>query len=145
MCERALANANQVEAGCLISTYSVASHGYAQIGWWEGGRSRMTTAHRAAWTAVYGAIPEGMTVDHLCKVRRCINPEHLRLLSNVENARRNQGADYPIGLACRKGHPSSARVRVARRTKAGERRWGFTCGMCVQEARQRWIDKKAVA
>lgn len=67
------------ERGCWISTYSVASHGYAQIGWQDPGYRQVVTAHRAAWVYHNGRqIPEGNTVDHLCKERRCVNPGHLR-------------------------------------------------------------------
>src|SRR5258705_11557020 len=91
--------------GCQISTYSVASHGYAQIGWTDNsGIRRGTTAHRAAWTHVHGQIPAGMTVDHkpTCD-RRCVNVKHLRLLSNYENGRRTSGRDWPLG-ECINGH-----------------------------------------
>lgn len=98
------------ETGCHVSTYSVASHGYAQIGWQEPGweRSRMTLCHRAAWVYANGTqIPDGMTIDHVCHNRRCVNPNHLRLLTNFENARRtNRYEDWPIGQ-CRHGHPNS--------------------------------------
>lgn len=96
--------------GCWISTYSRASHGYAQVGWSEKtltARNRMTTAHRAAWVHHSGKqIPEGMTVDHMCKNRPCVNPGHLRLLTNFENARRTSDRDWPLGR-CINGHPNS--------------------------------------
>lgn len=93
--------------GCYISRYSVASHGYAQIGWGGNLADRGgTTAHRAAWTHAYGQIPAGMTIDHLCKNRRCVRVEHLRMLSNFENARRTDGRDWPLGQ-CINGHPDS--------------------------------------
>lgn len=57
--------------GCHISTYSIGSHRYAQVGWHDPDRRRTTTAHRASWTHRHGQIPEDMTVDHLCKVKRC--------------------------------------------------------------------------
>lgn len=111
--QRAATNVDIQGDGCWISRYSVASHGYAQIGWSipkaaRTGRSRnaMVLAHRASWTHFHGQVPLGMTVDHLCKVRRCVNPEHLRLLPNYENARRVDGADWPIGF-CKRGHPNS--------------------------------------
>lgn len=111
---RALERCTPGSGGCLISTYSIGSHGYAQVGWrLNGSKNQMTTAHRAAWVAHTGEqIPEGMTVDHTCHVRRCVNPEHLRLLSNLDNARDN--AQYPgmfqipgvalLGKQCRRGH-----------------------------------------
>lgn len=105
--------------GCWISTYSVASHGYAQIGWtvndvvdgkWV--RTTGTTAHRAAWVHHNGKqIPEGMTVDHTCRTRRCVNPDHLRLLSNIDNATDNGWVDgsretfsRPTDARCPEGH-----------------------------------------
>lgn len=105
---RRAATAYVVVGECWVSTYSVGSHGYAQIGWDVGeGRRRATTAHRAAWVHFTGAqIPTGMTVDHLCKTRKCVNPAHLRVLTNFENARRTSGRDWPVG-ACAHGHPNS--------------------------------------
>lgn len=75
--------------GCIVSTYSTGSHGYSQIGWHDAGRRTMALGHRVAWEAANGPIPEGMTIDHVCRNRRCINVDHLRLLTNVENARDN--------------------------------------------------------
>lgn len=94
---------------CWVSTYSVGSHGYAQIGWKDEvlNRTVTTTVHRVAWWAYNRIdIPEGMTVDHICHNRRCVNPQHLRLLSNVDNARDNGGqrTAVPTGRTCSNGH-----------------------------------------
>lgn len=135
---RALTNVDRQPDGCWISRYSVASHGYAQIGWSipkakrrNGTRNSMVLAHRAAWTAVHGQVPLGMTLDHTCKVRRCVNPDHLRLLPNYENARRNNGRDWPIGL-CANGHTTQALIP--------DGRGGLICGPCkrVYGARGNW-------
>jgi hypothetical protein len=95
------------EMGCWISTYSLASHGYAQIGWNEDGGHYGTTAHRAAWTFVHGPIPEAMTIDHLCHVRRCVNPDHLRAVHNITNATDNGMEHFktrtPTGRLCGRG------------------------------------------
>lgn len=74
---------------CHTSTYSTGSHGYAQIGWHDEGKRIVTLCHRVEWIACWGEIPEGMTVDHICRNRRCVNPWHLRLLTNVDNATNN--------------------------------------------------------
>lgn len=87
------------EEECWPWLLSVGSHGYGQVGWWESGKSVMTTAHRVAWMAARGPIPEGMTVDHICRDRRCCNPSHLRLLTNPENARDNRQAQRGRGVA----------------------------------------------
>jgi hypothetical protein len=118
---------------CAISTYSVGSHGYAQIGWTEGGKSHMRLAHRVVWEAEHGEIPEGMTVDHLCKTRKCVNVDHLRLLTNFENARRTSGRDWPLG-ECVNGHPNSAlRLHGAK----------SVCGSCSADWQRQYRARKA--
>jgi hypothetical protein len=103
--ERVLSNVVMGPDGCHISMYSVASHGYAQIGWMDEEGRTGTTAHRVAWTGAYGPIPEGMTVHHQCHNRRCVNIRHLELLSNLDNARRNApGRDWPRDGTCINGH-----------------------------------------
>ena len=107
--------------GCYISTYSTASHGYSQIGWVESGKRYGTTGHRAAWTHVNGQIPDRMDIDHRQECdRRCVNVDHLRLLSPEENRRRNKG-DFPMGQSCKRGHPPTARKKTER---------GMVCQMC---------------
>ena len=138
--QRAYERVEVDENGCWISTYSVASHGYAQIGWQDGGNRHVVLAHRAAWVHVNGQMPLGMTLDHTCKTRRCVNPGHLRLLSNIENARRTNGFDWPLG-GCRKGHSNEELMRVKRRTKSGEVRWGWTCRPCVRASQRRWVER----
>lgn len=94
------------EGDCRISTYSTGSHGYAQVGWYDGHRTVMTLCHRVAWIAEHGPIPDGLTVDHggHCRRRTCIFVGHLRLLTNVDNATDNgQGRK----THCPKGHPYS--------------------------------------
>lgn len=70
-------------SGCHISTYSTGSHGYSQIGWNSG---NMRLGHRVMWEAEVGPIPPGMTIDHTCRTRRCVNVRHLRVLTNRENS-----------------------------------------------------------
>ncbi len=78
---------------------------------WHGGKSdrgygyyydkpKMVRAHRYAWEQVNDHIPAGMTIDHLCKVKLCVNPEHLEVVTHSENILRHQAP----GGRCRKGH-----------------------------------------
>jgi len=120
----------EVVGECWLSTYSVGSHNYAQVGWQVGGRNYMTLAHRAAWTHHNGVIPEGMTVDHFdhCN-HKCVNPAHLRLLTNSQNARRNRpGLDYPLDWTCPKNH--------------GVPRQGHRCPVCSNEYKRDWARRK---
>jgi hypothetical protein len=99
----------------------------------------MVLAHRAAWVHVNGQMPLGMTLDHLCKTRRCVNPDHLRMLPNYENARRVNGMDWPMGQ-CAQGHPNEFRTESNVRGKRGRRRTGSICSICrsLYAARGNW-------
>lgn len=127
--QRATENVERQPDGCWISRYSIASHGYSQIGWQDAGSRHVVLGHRAAWVSANGQVPLGMTIDHLCKVRRCVNPAHLRLLPNFENARRIDGKDWPMGT-CANGHDHTHMIPVKRKAKSGKPRWGTTCKAC---------------
>ncbi len=70
--------------GCSEFAGPTQSAGYGQIRF-EG---RWFLAHRIAWVARRGEIPSGLTIDHLCRNRRCINVEHMETVSLAENTRR---------------------------------------------------------
>lgn len=63
---------------------------------------RRRRAHRLAYEWFVGPIPEGMVLDHLCRVRHCVNPAHLEPVSDVENRRRGKSA--PLETHCNQGH-----------------------------------------
>ena len=52
---------------------------------------RVVLAHRFAYEMVVGPIPDGLQLDHLCRVRHCVNPDHLEPVTNRENALRGTG------------------------------------------------------
>jgi len=137
--ERAYTRVDVTGDGCWISRYSVASHGYSQIGWQNGGKRHVILGHRAAWAHVNGQVPLGMTIDHLCKQRRCVNPDHLRMLPNYENARRIAGMDWPMG-SCANGHSNEHIISNPARNKRGERHRGTICAMCrpIYQGRGNW-------
>ena len=68
--------------------------------------------HRLAWEFWdKQKIPEGMTIDHICFNRACINPAHLRLATWHENCSRHQnGNGRPLSLWCNKHNCSKKRV-----------------------------------
>lgn len=78
--------------GCHVSTYSTVRKGspYAQVGWSANGKAFRALAHRVAYESLHGVIPAGMTVDHACFNTRCVNPDHLRLMSLAENSGRRR-------------------------------------------------------
>lgn len=98
---------------------------------------KVAKAHRVAWELLVGPIPEGLVIDHLCRVQRCLNPAHLEVVTPAENSRR-----MPISLArkrrqhCPHGHPyDTANTRM--------HNGGRCCRTCDGIARAR--AKRAVA
>lgn len=63
-------------------------------------RGRMTFAHRIAYEAVNGPIPEGLEIDHRCRVRNCVNPSHLDAVTHRENMIRATATR----VECLRGH-----------------------------------------
>lgn len=67
-----------------------------------------------------------------------MNPAHLRLLPNFENARRVNGLDWPMGQ-CANGHPNN-RLKAVVRVARGKKRLGTICGECrrIYAGRHNW-------
>ena len=78
----------QPSGACWHWTGSISPSGYGRFGLRRG---TMVQAHRFAYEALVGPIPEGLDLDHLCRVRNCVNPEHLEPVSRAENLRRGVG------------------------------------------------------
>lgn len=91
--------------GCWLWQAYVKSNGYGALGRGRRGKG-MALAHRMAWELTNGPIPEGMTIDHLCKNRRCVNPAHLEVVSRGENTLRSSGpsAVNATKTHCIRGH-----------------------------------------
>ena len=91
------------KTGCWEWTAARLSDGYGQF-WLQG---KHVSAHRFAWRALVSSIPEGMTLDHLCRVRYCVNPAHLEAVSLRENILRGESpsAQNARAARCPQGHP----------------------------------------
>lgn len=86
-------------------------------------------AHRVAYELCIGPIPTGLTIDHLCRNTRCVNPKHLEAVTLRENILRGTGptAHNAAKSACRRGHPFDA---VKKSVRHVERR----CYQCDRES-----------
>lgn len=89
--------------GCWIWTASCSIEGYGHVFM----RGRQMMAHRASFEIHKGKIPEGLTIDHLCRNTYCINPDHLEAVPTGVNSRRSPNTIQSINAAktkCPIGH-----------------------------------------
>lgn len=107
------------ENGCWEWTGGIDRGGYGK---WQHGK-----AHRVVYTKLRGPIPEGMQLDHRCRNRACVNPDHLEPVTNRENILRGNGhtAINARKQTCKRGHNDW------KRTAEG----GRCCVTCVKD---RW-------
>lgn len=71
--------------GCLLFMGAVNSRGYSCVA--AGKKGRTILGHRLAVIVRDGDIPDGLTVDHMCEVKRCVNAAHLQIVTRAENTR----------------------------------------------------------
>lgn len=102
------AKVNKTDA-CWLWTGAISGGtGYGSCTGQDGTRS---SAHRMAFTLIRGEIPAGLVLDHLCRVRACVNPDHLEPVTHRENIRRG-AAPAAVSAAkgeCKNGHPHDER------------------------------------
>ena len=68
-------------SGCFLWTGALNHHGYGIFNL----DGRTVRSHRLAYSIWKGPIPDGLCVDHICRVRSCCNPAHLRLATSRDN------------------------------------------------------------
>lgn len=88
---------------CWISNRAQCRGGYT-VFTYPGGRHTQT--HRAAYELWVGPIPDGLVLDHLCRVRACCNPVHLEPVTHRENIARGQAPSAIVVATnrCKRGH-----------------------------------------
>lgn len=104
--EERLANGfDLTEDGCWQWQASLGADGYGRIQIAKVSHR----AHRLMWEYVVGPIPEGLQIDHLCRNRACVNPDHLEPVTQRQNILRGESpsARHAIKTHCPQGHAYS--------------------------------------
>jgi hypothetical protein len=116
--ERFLDKIEETDFGCWLWQAGMYSNGYGAFYMEQSdGEWQLGLAHRAAYRLFVDEIPEGLTIDHLCRIRDCVNPEHLEVVTLAENLRRGKGmtAKWANRTHCEYGHPFSGdNLRIRR-------------------------------
>lgn len=123
----------KLENGCW-QWYGACSNGYGVF--CENGIH--IKAHRYAYETMVGAVPDGLELDHLCRNKRCVNPEHLEAVTRGENIKRGLlpdiGRRFQQGkMHCPWGHPYNSQNTYLRLDRAGRE-----CKACRREAQLKW-------
>ncbi len=97
-------DASGIGQGCWLWKKALNHHGY--------GRTSLDgvlwMAHRAVYFLIKGSIRRDLQIDHLCRVRRCVNPDHMEQVTMLENiARGYAGEHHRLKDECPHGHPYS--------------------------------------
>jgi hypothetical protein len=124
--EKHLERIQKSKSGCWLWTGRLMSGGYGSLS--ADGRTQF--AHRYIYESLVGEIPKGLELDHLCRVRSCVNPEHLEPVTARENMLRSPIAITAINARktqCPYGHEYTTTTQVAGRNKGRVQRTCLTC------------------
>ena len=114
--------------GCWLWTNSLSHDGYAVAG--------RRYVHREVYEAYRETIPKGLTLDHLCRVRNCCNPDHLEPVTLQENIARGR-YNWRLNLThCKHGHeftPENTYVYPKGGRNGGPKRQCRACGVIAHQ------------
>lgn len=131
---------------CWVWTGGKTLKGYGQAYLGPTRNSPRKRVHTVSWTLIRGPVPEGLTLDHLCRNKLCVNPDHLELVTAEENTRRANSFRV-LPDSCPKGHPfvEENTYHPVRKNKDGTTYTTRACKACQQEvSRRAYVRKKAL-
>lgn len=127
-----------IEDGCWIWKGVITPRGYASFYYQINGVNKIISCHRAAYMDFIGSIPAGLTLDHLCRNKSCVNPSHLEPVTMRENILRSESppARNHRKVFCQKQHEFSPQNTYVR--DDGQRE----CRICKRAIQTVWRNKR---
>jgi hypothetical protein len=125
------------ENGCWLWRGGRFENGYAQIRY--DGKTRR--AHRVIYEVLVGPIQAGLVLDHLCRVRHCVNPDHLEVVTERENIYRGLGL---AGINAAKTHCVNGHEFSPENTYYSPNAHRRSCRICSRDAQVRYKERKAL-
>jgi hypothetical protein len=124
---------------CWIWKAGLKPNGYAQF--WD--TEKVGYGHRWSYTYFKGEIPNGLQIDHLCRVRSCVNPDHLEAVTMQENVARGELGSYldtqKTKSHCDNGHEYTPENSYQRTDISGRR-----CRECKNDNNRQYRKRKAL-
>lgn len=112
-------------ASCWVWTAASAGDGYGKYSVNANGKSKYPLAHRYAYESLVGPIPDGMVLDHLCCNRKCVNPDHLQVVTQKVN---NIRSASPTSINARKTRCANGHEYTEENTRHSSN--GRACRTC---------------
>jgi HNH endonuclease len=136
--ERLMKNVS-VSSDCWVWMGATSSSGYGTMEV----SGKTASVHRVSYELFKGEIPAGMVIDHICKNRICVNPDHLRVVTHKQNTLENSNASAAINAKkthCVNGHPLEGDNLIVKKGKNGNET--RACRTCARHWwRENWRKK----
>lgn len=91
----------EIVGECWVWTGYIEKNGYGRAYAGDHGTRKTMWAHIFVYHVLVGPTPPGLELDHKCRNRSCVNPDHLELVTHLENVRRG----VAFRTQCKHGHP----------------------------------------
>ncbi len=129
-------------SGCWIWIGKLNAQGYGTLSRkGANGKQKIMRAHVVAYRMLVGEVPEGLELDHLCKVRSCVNPDHLEPVTHQVNCQRGEAGHHraiecSALTHCKNGHEWTEANTYYRPNTQGKV-WR-SCRTCMRE----WVRRR---
>lgn len=133
--------------GCMVWQRNISNAGYGQMNWKPGkGQAVISGAHRLIYHLTVEPVQVGKVIDHLCRNRACVRPDHLEMVQQRENVMRSPIAPGALNAAkthCAQGHeytPENTYTYTFKTKKTTTR----ICRTCSRAHHARYAERKRV-